>query len=69
MLFSVARFIPFAIFVASTTLFILSALLIFGALKNPTLISQSRFELASLGLLGILWLGMFSMSYPDYSKS
>jgi ABC-type nickel/cobalt efflux system permease component RcnA len=52
------RFIPLAIFVASTTLFILIALLIFGAIPSSTLISQTRFELASVTLLGTLWLAL-----------
>jgi hypothetical protein len=51
------RFVPLAIFIASTTLFILVALLIFGLLPGSTLISQTRSELTAVAFSGVLWLG------------
>ncbi|KAH6914887.1 hypothetical protein BKA70DRAFT_1383106 [Coprinopsis sp. MPI-PUGE-AT-0042] len=50
------RFVPFAIFVCTASLFIFLILVLFSALlreRNPI---STRIELASLGLAGIFWL-------------
>ncbi|TFK28718.1 hypothetical protein FA15DRAFT_477628 [Coprinopsis marcescibilis] len=50
------RFVPFAIFVCSASLFIFMILVLFSALlreRNPI---STRIELASLGLAGVFWL-------------
>jgi len=54
------RFIPFAIFVAAITLFIITALLISGRwMKDKGILSHTRTELALVGFLVLLacpWL-------------
>lgn len=50
------RFVPFAIFVCTASLFIFLILVLFSALlreRNPI---STRIELASLGLAGVFWL-------------
>ncbi|KXN86284.1 hypothetical protein AN958_10146 [Leucoagaricus sp. SymC.cos] len=50
------RFVPFAIFVCTASLFIFTILLVFSFLlkeRNPI---STRIELASLGLAGVFWL-------------
>ncbi|EAU84803.2 hypothetical protein CC1G_00322 [Coprinopsis cinerea okayama7 len=50
------RFVPFAIFVCTASLFIFMILVLFSALlreRNPI---STRIELASLGLAGVFWL-------------
>ncbi|KAJ7507823.1 hypothetical protein B0H11DRAFT_1968815 [Mycena galericulata] len=52
------RFVPFALFVCCVGLLVISCLLGFSLLlreRNPI---STRIELASLGLLGILWLSL-----------
>jgi len=51
------RFVPFALFVCSTSLLILLVLLICGALGDRNPIS-TRIEIGCLGLLGTFWLAL-----------
>ncbi|KDQ21027.1 hypothetical protein BOTBODRAFT_27043 [Botryobasidium botryosum FD-172 SS1] len=53
------RFIPFAIFVAAITLFIITALLISGRwMKDKGILSHTRTELALVGFLVGFWLAL-----------
>jgi len=53
------RFVPFAIFVSAASLLIILVLLGTTLLKQRNPVS-TRFELASLGLLGVFWLALGS---------
>jgi len=53
------RFIPFAIFVAAITLFIITALLISGRwMKDKGILSHTRTELSLVGFLTGFWLAL-----------
>lgn len=81
----VARFVPFAIFVCSASMFIILVLLVDLDIFEPFSDSSislvfsfflrdrnpisTRIELASLCLAGIFWLGMFAYGDNEYSCS
>jgi len=53
------RYVPFAIFVAAITLFIVIALLISGRwMQHKGILSQTRTELSLVGFLGGFWLAL-----------
>lgn len=61
------NYVPLAIFTATATLFIMSALWIGSCARKPHPIFQTKYELAWLAGLGILWLslGAYTVSRGD----